>query len=532
MRTLLFVVAIVLLAACAQQPLGDPPPDPDLELVLNRSSVEVLRGGSGDVTVTLERLGGANDPASLALATPLPTGVTATFDPPELIGAQLTSKLTVSAEATAADVTLDLEVTVVSGELTDLAPLEVTVAGLDVVGRIEDMYGQPMRGGRAGAQGQTVAVGADGTFTLHDLSVPYDLMLGSGPEGRLHLFEGMTAEQPFLVPFGRRDGPIGDSSVAVEGMLVDGAPLLPGERVFVCVEGHKVVIRVCGFSTTGDVAYIFAPTWFGDPEQPVTLHALHFEVDADEVVTGYLGYDSLDVDFVVGETVVWDIEFERVGSTLMTGSIEQGTGITGGGLVALGAVRVSKTLSMVVNGAGNQTDFSILMPDLPARSPIFDLIAVDGFGTPSTSIAWRSETGPKVGDVTLRDMPSVAGPPNGEIGVSLSTPFAVEGLEGQVKTFFWQPVNGTGPMIALTTKRDEVTIPDPAVIGLGTMLSSWYEMEWTVTGYNAADVDGSAAEYGQLAALLKAAVLAGPVPLGEGAYAQPEMGWFYFGTPP
>src|SRR5690606_40829996 len=76
----------------------------------------------------------------------------------------------------------------------------------------------------------------------------------------------------------------------------------------------------------------------------------------------------------------------------------------------------------------------------------------------------------------------------GEAGVSLNTPFGVTGLEGEVKTFVWSEDSTSGPMIAVTTTRDEVTIPDPSQIGLGGMTGAWQAIDRKSTRLNSSHV--------------------------------------------
>lgn len=530
---LLFAVSVLALAGCAQGPgQEDPTPDPAIELTLSRSTLEVLRGGSNDVGVHIVREGGADDPATLTIEGTLPTGVTATFDPPELTGGELSSTLLLTVDAAATEATLALEVVVESGELSDRRSLAVEVTGLTVVGRVEDQFGRALPGGRAGSQGQTVVVGQDGSFTLNDLYVPYDLMLGSGPGQRLHVFEGMTDPQPVVAPYTQPELVGGEHEATVEGQLLAGDPLGQDERVLICLEGHAVVIRACARPFPGDTAYTFDPTWFGGAQQEATLHAIHYLEGTDDLTTAYLGYDSQDVTLEDGQTLVWDLELERVGTSVMTGTIERGAGVSGGDLIAVGAVRVGKTLSMPVNGAIDEEQFSILMPDLPARSPIYDLLVVDGFNTSDTSFAWLAETGPDVGVVALLDLPVVYGPAPGEAGVSLNTPFGVTGLEGEVKTFVWSEDSTSGPMIAVTTTRDEVTIPDPSQIGLGGMTGAWQAMMWGVTRSMHPDVDSATRTYRELSELARALFAGGSAPLGKGKYAVIGEREFVFGPAP
>ncbi|HLU82974.1 MAG TPA: hypothetical protein VKZ43_06185, partial [Trueperaceae bacterium] len=153
----LIMLMALLLAACGQQPPPEEdPPEAAVTVELSAATVTLLRGDEVTLAVTVTRTGPATDAAELALEGSIPAGMTATFEPQQLTGTQLVSQLTLAAEASAEPATLALEVVADVGESSASQTLTVDIEGLTVTGRVEDDYGRPLPGGRAGSQGQTV----------------------------------------------------------------------------------------------------------------------------------------------------------------------------------------------------------------------------------------------------------------------------------------------------------------------------------------------------------------------------------------
>lgn len=117
------LVCLALLASCSPSI-----PVPAIDVSVGAANVGVVRGSAVDVEVTLTRVGAADGPVLLEL-NGLPAGVTASFAPAVLTASVLTSTLTVTAEAGAAEDTSDLTVTATSGALGAEAFLTLEVLG-------------------------------------------------------------------------------------------------------------------------------------------------------------------------------------------------------------------------------------------------------------------------------------------------------------------------------------------------------------------------------------------------------------------
>src|SRR5690606_31313047 len=264
------------------------------------------------------------------------------------------------------------------------------------------------------------------------------------------------------------------------------------EGAVICAEGEEVVIHFCQRLRTGDDDYTFNVVWFGASKQPATLHAFKYQTDGAEVIAEYLGYTSTDTLLIDGGAVAWDLEFGPVGKSELTGDVVQGSGITDGQLMTVAILRIGKHLSMMVDLEYDQPTFRLAVPDLPGASDSVDLIVWDGYGGADNALAWRTGLARAAGTIELLDVPTVSGPAAGDTGVDHATTFAVAGQEGQVKVFAWTAVADVKPLIALTTTRDVVTMPDPSTLGLGGMLPQGTELTWSVGSLSGEDVEDPA----------------------------------------
>ena len=105
------IVGIVL-AACssAASSTTQPPPTPSIDLSLSPATVSVSQGQSGTATATVNR---TNFTGSVTLAAEgLPTGVTASFNPPSLANGVGSSVVTLTAAQSAAATSAGATVTI------------------------------------------------------------------------------------------------------------------------------------------------------------------------------------------------------------------------------------------------------------------------------------------------------------------------------------------------------------------------------------------------------------------------------------
>lgn len=475
--TLAMAATMALLAACSGGPT------PAIVLDLDRATAVVIRGTSIDVIVTLTRLGGATDPIDLDVDG-LPAGVTASFGPATLSGATLESTLTLQVAAGASDGSAGLTVTGSGGTVTDDAALTLTIESQNVNGRVEGIVGMPLAGITVSSQGQTDFTDANGEFTLTGLSLPYDLVVSAAvSSGAMHVFEGMTRDDPVVSPAFAFLLFLGVSGyeATLDGSLFGGPLLAPGETVVVCVEGLFVPVLGCDAAAAGDGTYSFDAAWYTTGPVEVRVHALHVETGPDGTPSDILGYDSFETTLTDGAIESNDLALAAVGSQSVTGTIEEGAGVNVS--TTVGYVRFGPNLSMpLFQSSSMLSDIDALMPDVPGTS--YDFLAA-GTTVGGASYAWTADVGTDAGTVTVPAAPQLVAPADAATGVTAATTFTVSDA-GAPQMIYWSPQT-SGPMVFLTTERTSVTFPHPALGGFAFPAGETYA--WSVLGIGASSMD-------------------------------------------
>src|SRR5690606_27345775 len=87
------------------------------------------------------------------------------------------------------------------------AELELEVVGLTVDGTVTALFDQPVSGLSVESQGKTDVTAADGSFTLTDLSLPYDLTVYDSIDQWAHVYHSLTHASPKVSPIYAFTGP-------------------------------------------------------------------------------------------------------------------------------------------------------------------------------------------------------------------------------------------------------------------------------------------------------------------------------------
>jgi hypothetical protein len=395
-----------------------------------------------------------------------------------------------------------------------------------VDGRVLTIVGTPLPAIGVSSQGGAASSGADGSFRLDGLSLPYDLTLASDAgTGGMHVYEGLTTPTPVVVPqFSADPGPGTPTRTAnLDGSILGGAAVALDHVAVVCVEGQDFAVRGCDRLFSGDTHYALAATWLGTPvEAAVRVHALYFERDTNGLPVAYRGYGSVDGVLSDGVPLTFDIALQPVPTTRLQGSVALPAGMT---LVTLqGYARFGPNLTlMVFLTPFVGSPFDVLMPALPGMT--YDVVAVATAGGTSSSLAWLRGAGHDAGTLSVPIPPSLVTPAPGATNVDFATPFAATDTGG-VRTFVWNPTVG-GPKVALTTARSSVTIPDPARVGLP--FAAGASGEWTVFGLGVDDVDGAGTrDLLAYYALMAAPTAGGPGVDGDGSHTTSATQGFQF----
>ena len=469
------LATFALLAACSG-------PVPGLQLGLGSASVALLRGGSVDVDVTVTRNGGATGAVALSV-TGLPANVTASFAPAALDGAVVDSVLTLSASAAAIEAMPTLTVEATGASLTAEATLDLSIESLALDGRVVGLFGVPLAGVAVASQGETTFTDTDGGFELDGLATPYELVLSTAVgSGGVHVFEDLTTATPVLTPAFAIGGlgPAGESAT-VSGNVLGGAAIAADRNVMVCAEGLDLVAFGCDRAGPGDTAYSLSAVWFGPTTTSIRVHALHYETGVDDTPSAYLGYETFDLSLSDGDADARDLALAPVASVLVEGSLTAAAGLT----IAetIGAVRFGPRLAMdLFVSTALAGDVSVLMPALTGATYDFATI---GDGPSGLSLVWTVDQGTNFGTLAVQAPLTQGSPLDATLGVDLATSFTSSASD-EVRTYFFQ---GPGPVLALTTTRTAVTMPDPALGGLAFPAGDAYN--WYALGHGLTDADAA-----------------------------------------
>jgi hypothetical protein len=349
--------------------------------------------------------------------------------------------------------------------LSSLAACSQPAAGpFTVEGRVVTLFGVPQAGANVRIGSTTVTTGADGTFTVADVSAPYDLIV-FGTFGA-HVFMGMTSPSPeVLAVVTELDPPV---EATIEGSLPMAIPADAG--VVVCVEGLDRPAFGCSFATEGADAYSVNVLWLDGIERSIRLHVL--AVTDPMGTISFTGAATSDLTVTAGGVFTRDVAtFDAApASATITATITTAPGLTPSSAVV--ATRLGGGSSMTVGYppvAGGTLTQSV--PRIASQT--YDVVArATGIG--QDAVAWRVGVAPGAAlDLVIPGPAVLTTPADAASGVMAGTTFASVGGSG-VHTFIFE----SGPAIFhVSTTQSAITFPDFADLGIDlpfTDTVSWF----------------------------------------------------------
>src|SRR5690554_147978 len=450
---------------------------PSMQVTLDSSSAGVVRGGAVQIEATVSRPVGDTSVIDLAVEG-LPAGLTATFAPATLAATDTASVLTLEAATSAVEGTYDLLVRADGGSLAATAELTLTITSLNVSGRVLSYNDFPAHGVEVRSQGVSTVTDDSGAFSLAGLSSPYDVTVWSTAEDWLHVFEGVTTNQPVLTVLHAPSvaGPIRGTTIG--GMLSGGQiPVGANQAVAVCVSSAVPMATPCDTLITGESTYSISLQWLGDASLPADIHALQFQTDGAGYPVSYLGYSSMSLTLRDGLPVV---AHRDLGGPLETVEVQVDIESEDLATATFGAVQLDPNLALTVMAAIN-TDVShtAIMPVLADATYTF------AAGTSPDQFGWQANV---TGEATTVQVPAAVvheTPADLATGIGESTVFRVSSVPGAQTTFVWEQ-SGGGPHMAITTMSDSVTMPSLADHSLALPEST--DFEWNVLTTSADEV--------------------------------------------
>lgn len=470
--TAVIASTILVLAACTQQ-------QPVIGLQVDAASVELVRGADAThVLVTLTRSGGATGDVELTLSG-LPSDVTASFSPAVLSGNVLTSTLSLGAPAEAVDGYHALDVMATSGGLEAATSLTVQVKGLSVTGTLAGFFTGPLSGVSIASQGETAVTDSGGRFTLHGLSVPYDITAWSTVDKWAHIYQGLSDSEVTLGTSSATAPPPVVRGTTITGSLAGvDIPVEANQVVMVCVEGLIALVPFCDQLITGESAFALNVQWTGGTTRSARLHVLQIESDASGLPVAYPGYATFEVDLTDGVPVVF-VEPIDLGESLETTTVGVEIDTPAAISNTIGAVQVGPGLEiMVMNSTSGAVGYDVLMPVIPGADYTFASIAG------GLQLGWTAGVTGTEAKVVVPGIPTIDSPAYGATGVTAETEFSSTNPTGGPVTWLW---SAAGYHVSLTTMADAVNLPDTSEYGLPLPSAVTIDLELLASGGSTAE---------------------------------------------
>jgi hypothetical protein len=458
------------LSACAS--------GPTVLLDLDATTVELLRGGSVQVMVTLTRLTEQGADVTLGV-TGLPANVFGSFAPATLSGGVVSSTLTLRSEAAALEGSHELAVTGTASGTSVQTPLTLEVVGLTVTGRLVASSDVPVAGASVASQGATDVSDANGAFSLAGLAVPYTLNVWSTADRWAHVYEGLTTDDLLLASPVAENPLVNVNTTTITGTLSGGdIPVGADQEVNVCVVGADTLVYGCDVVGPAESTYSLAVEWVGAPDHQVELHALQVTKDGSDFPLDYPGYASAELALSHGVPVVADLD---LGSALPAQLVQVDVDTSTTTQAVIAAVQLTPTSSLrvaVIDKTG--TSYPVLMPIIDGASYTFiGYVSLAHFG-------WLAGVTGGNALVHVPDVLTLVAPTEAATGVTTETSFAVAPASAAPFTYFWDHLSAG--RFALTTMATEHVMPDPTLFGL--TLPANAAGYWSATSHASASVEG------------------------------------------
>jgi hypothetical protein len=354
-------------------------------------------------------------------------------------------------------------------------------AGVTVTGKALDLYYRPWPG-TVTVGSTTVAVAADGSFTVPGVTVPYDAIVVSTDKKLAYAVLGVTRTNPILAG---SLAPTPRSEPTVSGALP--AALASGEYARVHVEIGADPDWGLSFSTSfsPSATYSVFPSWPGAASEQGTVWAFKYTTnDVQHVATSFLGYASASKTIApTGTTTVDLAAYNAVGTATI------GTSVTVPATYSLynefGVVRMaSSTARQVINQyTGSSLTATMAVPDAPGAT----FFASVGSQGPAGEFVRMRRTVAKGGTATL-NVPSASNPTapaDGATGIAAGATLSwTVGAGVSEIEIIPAPVDGgtAGPELRILTSSSSVKLPDFAAAGLTFPVGASYS--WDVNRFD------------------------------------------------
>jgi hypothetical protein len=350
----------------------------------------------------------------------------------------------------------------------------ITPTTTTVSGHVLDTYGNPLSSpATVYIGGQTTTTAGDGSFTINNVTKPYDVyvMSSTGVFG----VKGLTINNPYL------PGAINVSPTMAISVTI---PMVPSGSKATIMFQDTVTGKISGYGEILAGQTIGSISMGGTNGQQVAGNVYVLEyILSGGVVSSYSGYAEQPLTFTFGgaASVTFNSLLGGLGSLTVSGTVN---GSGGANLKAQLYINFGSRNNIVHRGgliqnidiSGNTGTFNFIVPTLTSPTPLLNVLAV----TVGPPIAQRMKTliAPSSGTViSIDSIPSLITPANNASNVDTTTLFSYTNGGGNGIHFIRLTPTSSGCLFQIITKGTSFTVPNLSAYGsytLGSMaLYSW-----------------------------------------------------------
>ncbi len=354
----------------------------------------------------------------------------------------------------------------------------VTPTTITVSGKALDAYGNGVNSATVLIGTQTTLTGGDGSFTINNVTKPYDIYVMSSSAGVFGV-KGLTLTNPYIPC-----GVTGNTSAALNVVI----PTVPnGSRATVIFQ-DTLTGKISGFAQIPASSFSAVINLGGILGQSVAGKVYVIECNLSSgVVTGYTGYAEQPASFTIGSlpTITFASLNGGLGNSTVSGTV---TSSGGTGLSATLFINFGSKNNVVHRGgfiqriaiSGNTGTFTFNVPTGTTTAAQLNVLASDTL----PSYAQRMKTlsaGTSGAFITVDSVSVLQNPINLATGVDTTTSFTCSNGGGTGIHVFKITPNGNGKYFEIITTGTSVTIPNLANYAGGIyILGSGNTYSWVV----------------------------------------------------
>jgi hypothetical protein len=319
---------------------------------------------------------------------------------------------------------------------------------------------------------------SDGTFSVSDVKVPYDLTVVNLEKSRVLVYKGLTATALQISPY---DWNTFGPNTAVSGLITGGVnlPAPTNVRTTATLYDPAQQTTFYGFVDVNN-KYTFGGFDNMPFSKSVNLHAFQYEADAVGLPTRFTGF---------GERVGVNFSDRFVDTTIRLAPVENAT-ISGSATGPVGYTLSKRARINFASGGGWSLplDFSsgtstLVVPNIPGTTLTFRAaVSKPGVNSQSTTLLRGVQPNATGINLIVPEPPTAMSPASAAVDVGISTTFSWNSVIGGVQVLSLTPQgvipSVSNPEYVIVTDEKSATLPDLSSFGISFPSTKKYS--WTV----------------------------------------------------